>query len=66
MREACLMPKELAAAYSEECLALAGRKKMRSGKGELLQMAENLQRFPGNRLKISGRQCRPSGLPTCL
>jgi trans-4-hydroxy-L-proline dehydratase len=46
MREACLMPKELAAAYSEECLALAGQERDEARKGELLQMAENLRRVP--------------------
>lgn len=46
MREACLMPKELATAYSEECLALAGQEKDDVRKGELLQMAENLRLVP--------------------
>jgi trans-4-hydroxy-L-proline dehydratase len=46
MREACLMPKELVAAYSEECLALAGQEKDDVRKNELLQMAENLRQVP--------------------
>lgn len=46
MREACLMPKELAEAYSEECFALAGDEKDEQRKSELLQMAENLKLVP--------------------
>ncbi len=46
MREACLMPKELADGYREECLALAGVEDDETRRKELLQMAENLSRVP--------------------
>ncbi len=46
MREACLMPKELAAAYRDECLALARDEEKPQRKKELLQIAENLNKVP--------------------
>ena len=46
MREACLMPKELAAAYRKECLNLAEAEKEPGRKKELEQMADNLSQVP--------------------
>lgn len=46
MLEACMMPGELAAAYSEECAALAREEKDESRKNELIQMADNLKTVP--------------------
>ena len=46
MQEACLIPKELAAAYREECLRLAKEEADLERKSELLQMAENLAVVP--------------------
>ncbi|HSW58840.1 MAG TPA: pyruvate formate lyase family protein, partial [Dehalococcoidales bacterium] len=46
MREACLIPKELAALYSTECMELAGQEADEERRAELLQMAENLKVVP--------------------
>lgn len=46
MREACLMPKELAAAYSRECFRLAEGEEDAGRKAELVQMAANLEVVP--------------------
>ena len=46
MREACLMPKELAAAYCDECLALAKAEKDETRRNELIRMAGNLKVVP--------------------
>jgi len=46
MREACLMPKELAAAYRGECLNLAESEKDDQRRAELLRMAANLEVVP--------------------
>jgi trans-4-hydroxy-L-proline dehydratase len=46
MIDACLMPAELAAAYSAECLVLADRESNAQRKAELQQMAENLKVVP--------------------
>ena len=46
MREACLMPKELAAAYSSKCLNLAEGEKDDRRRAELLRMAANLDVVP--------------------
>jgi trans-4-hydroxy-L-proline dehydratase len=46
MIDACLMPKELAAAYRRECLSLAEREEDAGRRSELLQMAVNLEVVP--------------------
>jgi pyruvate-formate lyase len=46
MMTAAAMPRDLAAAYAQECTRLAEREADPSRRGELLQMAANLQRVP--------------------
>jgi formate C-acetyltransferase len=46
MMTAATMPRDLAAAYAQECTRLAEREADPSRRGELLQMAANLQRVP--------------------
>jgi trans-4-hydroxy-L-proline dehydratase len=46
MLEACLMPKELAEAYSAECRVLVGQETDEQRKAELLLMAGNLRKVP--------------------
>jgi len=46
MLDACLMPRDLAAVYRDECLALAEKEADQARKAELLQMAENLKVVP--------------------
>ncbi|MBM4236816.1 MAG: hypothetical protein FJ152_10210, partial [Firmicutes bacterium] len=46
MIEACLLPRDLATVYRDECLALAERESDEARKTELLQMAGNLKVVP--------------------
>lgn len=46
MQEACLMPKKLALAYSEECIKLAAAEQDGIRKAELITMADNLKVVP--------------------